>query len=194
MLEAAQSPRIIADYINDYADWAETRWTTSLLPGIDPSLASELVMAFGLGGETAEVAEEVLNFENAGGSERVAPDNLLKELGDSFYYFCRLTRQFGLRASTVFFSAPLRLENDLKSQTLTMVVAAGKVQEACKKYVRDGSLNREKLEAGLGGFAAAWRGVCALLEVEPEFIMSQNRAKIDARHVKGTIRGSGNDR
>jgi NTP pyrophosphatase (non-canonical NTP hydrolase) len=178
--------------IDLYAEWAETRWVDSKLPGIEPGLASELVMALGLGGETGEVAEEVLAVDVS--MECSATGNLVKELGDAFYYFCRLTKTFGFQSSALFEGKPVLQAYGLQGQALCLTVAASRVLEACKKYVRDGQLDRRKLEDGLLDFASAWRGLCACLSVHPLTVIQRNHDKIEARFEAGTLRGSGNDR
>ena len=65
----------------------------------EDDIKSLAIMTLGLAGETGEVVEPIKKFIRDG----TVPDNemLKKELGDCFYYLCRICKYFGYYPSEV---------------------------------------------------------------------------------------------
>lgn len=182
--------------ISEYATWAGTRWVNAVLPGIDEILANNLVMAFGLGGESGEVAEVIDLWIESGVRN---DDSLIKEMGDAMYYWSMIASRFGFDAGTLFARAGQATETTLSlSQmprlALKLFTAQGRVLEVVKKYVRDGAINGPKLEQGMLMYINAWRTLCAAAGLDCQHIITTNMVKVDGRHARGTTRGSGDDR
>lgn len=74
--------------LNSYSTWTRTTWVA---PGrLDGDLA---LCALGLAGETGEAVEVIKKYLRDGRLDR---DKLVKELGDSLYYWARLCAMFEL--------------------------------------------------------------------------------------------------
>lgn len=190
MTQDTQCPSTV---ITEYSKWTEIHWANSRLAGIDAKLASELVMVMGLGGETAEIVEELLIVQESREPE-VLLQTLIKELGDAMYYWARIVPTFGMDPAELFTRDEPVFVFDAQRQALKLVAASGHVLEAGKKYVRDGQLNRPKLETGLVDYAKAWRALCSALGLNYCDVLQTNRDKIEGRNARGTLRGNGNDR
>jgi NTP pyrophosphatase (non-canonical NTP hydrolase) len=181
--------------LHDYIGWSATRWVTPQLSASAEHLSDQMVMVLGLAGEAAEVAEVVDAWAEDGVPAWSA---IQKELGDVLYYWARLCHEFGYRPSLPFManqvpSAEQHIAPPLR-ESLRLVAATGSVTEVFKKYVRDGQLNREKFEAGMGNVLTAWLTTCRQAGFSFEDVLSANREKVDGRAARGTTRGSGNDR
>lgn len=187
-------PAELSQRIQAYTDWTETRWSVAKLADIKPSTASELVMALGLGGETGEVIEEILNVVDGDVDSNRQP--LMKELGDSIYYWARLSATLGLDVGPTFINVKAleNLPEWVSDAALGMVVSAAKVSEVAKKYVRDGVLNHDKIKLALADYAKSWQQTCILLGFPVLEVLETNQAKIEGRVLRKTVRGSGNDR
>lgn len=184
---------LIRATMGEFATWTEAIWTKPQFPAVDPNIASELVMVMGLSGETAEVLEELLTVV-AGYAEN--DSILVKEMGDALYCWALTAHTYGFDTGELFTREPAELrEKDLPEHiVLGLVISAGHALETVKKYLRDGSLNRAKLEAALVTYAKAWRLLCMSLGLTIESVMAVNREKLEDRIRRGTLGGSGNNR
>jgi len=179
------------DFIAVYSNWTKSVWVPAQLEGISAYPADIIVIGFGLGGETSEILGEVLERELH--PNKIANKNLSKEMGDAIYYWARFVSFFEWDATTLFSKADLE-PTSITHAALSLSVAAGLVQEPCKKYVRDGSLDSEKLEQGLILYAKAWRELSRALGFDYLHLFLENHEKVEGRVARGTQRGSGNNR
>ena len=180
-----------AELLREFAAWTALRWSDAKLGGIDQPLASEVVMLMGLGGETGEIIEELMTAECQFSNPTTS---LVKELGDAMHYWARVGDHFRFDLVDLYGRDDLLGFPSAQTSAFAMVAASGQVLEAGKKYIRDGELNREKLQAGLVSFARHWRELCSSMGVDVEAVLLANREKVDGRHARGVLRGSGNDR
>ena len=185
-----------AQAVNAYVAWAQSRWVDSKLHGIHPELASQVVMAMGLAGETGEVVEALEDWLLTGIRDE---QNVKKELGDAFYYWASLVHAFKLDGGQMFLGATLTEATcPSKAYAVTAILqlasAQGKVLEATKKYIRDGAMDKTRLEAGMLAFVRAWRVVCTTQGFDWLDVLKYNQEKVESLLARGTLRGSGNDR
>jgi NTP pyrophosphatase (non-canonical NTP hydrolase) len=82
--------------IDDYGQFTVDMWF-SADSNQDP-LRSLAIMTMGLAGEVGEVIEKIKKHVRDGHLDR---DLLKKELGDVFYYLCRISREFDMQPSEV---------------------------------------------------------------------------------------------
>lgn len=71
---------------------------------------------------------------------------------------------------------------------------SGEVLEKIKKYVRDGALDRDALIKEMGDVAYYWARIAKFFNIEPSEVLETNQDKINSRHQRGTMRGSGDNR
>lgn len=187
MLEAQRAE------IEEYGNWTGTLEFESLLPGIEQNLAHKLIMALGLGGELEEIMEELTNVRiGVAGAEEL----LFKELGDVMFCWARICIAFDFDIGDMYTKGRLGISQPYSIDSLIAGVmrSTGQVQEALKKLIRDGELNRSKLEAALIGYAANWKALCAMIGHYSHDVLLANRHKLNDRFARGTLRGSGNER
>lgn len=181
-----------ATVVNSYIDWAATRWVEPQLSALTPHLGHHMVMALGLAGETAEVAEVVEAWAR---TRECHEHNLLKELGDVIYYWARLSHEFKLAPSPTPGTPYVAAEGDAPVLvTLRLVKASGQIAEVFKKYVRDGSLDRTKFEVAMVAVHDNWRALCSACGLDWQTVLDANQAKVEGRAARGTTRGSGDNR
>lgn len=172
--------------------WTVSRWVLPLLERPAQELADLGVMGLGLAGEAAEVADVIEQWGQSGACPR---DALIKELGDAFFYWSRLSEklgaalpgEFGTPALMRFGQAPLL-------EALAFVRDCGLVSECVKKYLRDGTLNREKLDKSLATAYQSWHILCAAAGLDAAAVVAANQDKVEGRVQRGTQRGSGDTR
>lgn len=70
----------------------------------------------------------------------------------------------------------------------------GEVQEKLKKYVRDNFLDLPALIKELGDVLFYWTKICTRFGFLPSEVIAANKAKLNGRAARGTLRGSGDDR
>jgi NTP pyrophosphatase (non-canonical NTP hydrolase) len=70
----------------------------------------------------------------------------------------------------------------------------GEVCEKIKKYVRDGTLDKDALKKELGDALYYLNRICKFFNFEPSDVINANVEKIESRHERGTMRGSGDNR
>ncbi len=154
-------------------------------------------MTLGLAGEVSEVAEVISLWAYSGKRQDIT---LHKELGDVFYYWARLSKElhYSLPAA---FSPEILTEPSLVLDgappvltALQLVAAQGKVAEAVKKFIRDGSLNRDKFTAAMLDVYVIWQALCAQSGYHWRDILQSNVDKVEGRVTRGTLRGSGDHR
>jgi NTP pyrophosphatase (non-canonical NTP hydrolase) len=83
---------------------------------------------------------------------------------------------------------------DFTIMSLGLPEEAGEVAGILKKFVRDGNLDQMKLKKELGDVLYYWAMICNYFGFDPEEIVVINVEKIEGRHARGTLRGSGDDR
>lgn len=183
-------------------DWTVSRWVAPLLQAPAVQIADLGVMTLGLSGEVAEVADVVEDWASSGICDSA---NLVKELGDVFFYWSRLSARFDQVAPPLEQASACLTACDPMCvgcpaakppvlEVLRMVKAAGTVSETVKKYLRDSGLDREKLARGMAELYLAWHAVCQASGIRPEDVVQANRDKVEGRVVRGTQRGSGDNR
>lgn len=176
--------------------WTVSRWVAPLVEAPAVEIADIGVMALGLVGEVAEVAAVVEDWAASGICDT---PNLVKELGDVFFYWSRVSARFELPfeepavpVQAMCTGCPSAPPPTL--EVLRLVQGAGVASEAIKKYLRDGSLDRAKLSRGMSQLYAAWLQTCLAAGLRPDEVVEANRDKVEGRVARGTQRGSGDDR
>lgn len=178
--------------IDRYIEWAATRWVEPQLSLQTPRLNHHLVMGLGLVGETAEVADVIEAWAR---TDKCDEHSLLKELGDVIYYWARLSQEFGLAVRTEAAPSFVFLQDEAPVlPALRLVKASGQIAELLKKYVRDGALDREKLQAAMFNVHDTWRTLCSASGLSWQDVLNANQAKVEGRAARGTTRGSGDNR
>lgn len=71
---------------------------------------------------------------------------------------------------------------------------AGEVDGVIKKWFRDGDLVKENLAKELGDVLWYWARLCDAAGIDPESVLTSNRAKLDSRKERGVLGGSGDNR
>lgn len=85
-------------------------------------------------------------------------------------------------------------ERDFRIMELGLPGEVGEVLELLKKNVRDGNLDRANLKKELGDVIYYWARICTAYGFKPSEVILANVEKIEGRHNRGTLKGSGNDR
>jgi hypothetical protein len=179
--------------IEDYVSWTAKVWSGRSPHALGPKDFS--IMGMGLPGENGEVIEVLLPvLEGAGPLDH---KNLLKELGDTIYYWARTCNAFDVPLGQVWPQGP-RLQDSASPGTaillLRMACACAKVAEHLKKQVRDGECKRETLVVALAMTAQAWVDLCKDQALCVREVLATNQEKIEGRLQRGTLHGSGDDR
>lgn len=179
--------------IQDYIDWTATVWSGSQQG--EPQTRDIAVMGLGLPGESGEVLEALMP-QIEGSASSLDRNNLLKELGDTIYYWARICRAFDIPAELVWGpqEEPPPLLEGTPILLLRLAMGSARVAEHLKKYIRDNNCNRETLAQALAQTAKSWRDLCVDQEFSLEEVLATNKKKIEGRLERGTLRGSGNDR
>lgn len=175
--------------------WTVSRWVTPLLGKSAPEIADLAVMSLGLSGEIAEVAEVVENWACSGEYDKA---QLIKELGDVFYYWSRVSAELcgptPQRAHRLVIQAPDRPLTAPVLDALRLVRAGGSVSELMKKFIRDGHLDQDAARIRLEEVFIAWHALCTASGLAAEQVVNMNYEKVEGRAHRGTIRGSGDNR
>lgn len=180
-----------------YLTWADSRWVSPLLDASAETVANLSVMALGLAGEVSEVAEVISLWAHSGKRQDL---NLEKELGDVFYYWACLSNELSYSLPRAYHPGelaepPLVLDGAPPVlKTLHLVAAQGHVTEAIKKFIRDGSLNREKFRSAMLTVFILWQELCGESGYHWRDILQVNVDKVNGRWTRGTSRGSGDHR
>lgn len=186
------------EFLNAHRNWTVSRWVPPLLEAPSVEVADIGVMTLGLSGEVAEVADVVEQWAASGICDT---PNLVKELGDVSFYWSRVSARFELSAHGLPGASDVPemckgcpAAKPPVLEVLRMVRAAGLASEAIKKYLRDGSLNKDKLRNGMLELYQAWLDVCIAAGLSPADVLDANRDKVEGRVARGTQRGSGDHR
>lgn len=182
--------------IGAYAEWAMSLWfPSSRVPRIDDEVFDHAVMGMGLAGEAIETLEMASLEEplNLGG--------LLKEMGDTLYYWCVSCARAHVDPSEAWPSdvrwdfKPARRQDHsmIERSAIRLAIASGKCSEAFKKMVRDGA-DHARLAAGLGPMARRLVEMSWACGYSLEEVAEGNKSKLAGRVARGTLRGDGNDR
>lgn len=83
---------------------------------------------------------------------------------------------------------------DLYVMSVGLPGETGEVCEILKKSQRDGTLDREHLRKELGDVLYYLIRIAKAYEIEPQSILDTNVEKINGRHERGTLHGSGDNR
>lgn len=78
--------------------------------------------------------------------------------------------------------------------SLGLAGETGEVMEKIKKYVRDGTLDKEALMKELGDVAFYWARICREFGFKPSDVLEMNITKLDDRRKRGVQQGSGDNR
>lgn len=70
----------------------------------------------------------------------------------------------------------------------------GEVLEKIKKFVRDGTWDRDLVIKELGDVAFYWARICRHFDIQPSEVLQANIDKLEGRRARGTMRGSGDTR
>jgi hypothetical protein len=182
--------------IDDYAQWALTLWFPSdRAPSFDAEVFDHAVMGMGLAGEALET------LENAIADGPLDMPNMLKELGDTLYYWCVACSRAGLVPSQawpsgfIFDAVPSApfARAGIERAAIHLAIASGKCAEAFKKMVRDGA-DSTRLAAALPEMATRWVQMTHACGFSARAVAQGNRTKLAGRMARGTLRGDGNDR
>lgn len=178
--------------IENYVSWTARVWSGRSQNALGSRDFS--IMGMGLPGENGEVLEVLLRvLEGTGPLDR---KNLVKELGDTIYYWARTCHAFEVPMTRVWpqGSRLTAASPGTALLALRMTCACAKVAEHLKKHVRDGACNHETLVAGLAMTAQAWVDLCRDQGLCIQEVLAANQEKIEGRLVRGTLHGSGDDR
>lgn len=85
-------------------------------------------------------------------------------------------------------------ERDLTVMSLGLPGETGEVVELLKKRVRDGNLDIVNLKKELGDVLYYWAMLCTAFDLIPSDVLKANQDKLNSRFLRGTMRGSGDDR
>jgi len=85
-------------------------------------------------------------------------------------------------------------EERLFENTLGLVGEAGEFAEKIKKYVRDGTFNKDDLVKELGDVLFYTAALSTYLGVDLSLVAETNLAKLQDREIRGVLRGSGDSR
>jgi NTP pyrophosphatase (non-canonical NTP hydrolase) len=105
--------------------------------------------------------------------------------------------QYGRWTEKVWFSSPGQTElteRDITIMTLGLPGEVGEVTEIFKKKARDGTFDINQLKKELGDVAYYWARICKAFGLSPMEVLQCNVEKIESRKLRGTLRGSGDDR
>jgi NTP pyrophosphatase (non-canonical NTP hydrolase) len=82
----------------------------------------------------------------------------------------------------------------LVENTFGLSEEAGEVTGKIKKFIRDGSADREVIQKELGDVIFYWYAMHGALGLDPEETIKMNMEKLTSRKERGVIRGSGDER
>ena len=85
-------------------------------------------------------------------------------------------------------------ERDLTVMGFGLSGETGEVMEILKKRVRDNYLDKDHLKKELGDVIYYWANLCNAFGFTPSEVLQSNIDKIEDRHARGVMSGSGNDR
>lgn len=162
------------------------------------------IITHGLPGETGEVMEVLQkrhDLDNKMSADEIRT-NLIKELGDVFYYWCMIVYMYsysGNHTGNLFadeLEGGVQKHSDHGTMYITLGFAAsvGRITEIFKKEIRDGEFDEQKLDKYLKEALEYWLALCDVFHVDPHEVLAVNRAKIEDRHSRNVIRGEGDDR
>lgn len=92
--------------IDDFGDYVVNNWFSA--DSDREPLRSLFIMCTGLSGETGEVLEKIKKHVRDGTLDK---DALKKELGDVFFYLCRICREYGFQPSEVLTACREKLDS-----------------------------------------------------------------------------------
>lgn len=197
------TPSELANNLSAYACWSASMWSGS---SVELEVRDWAIMGLGLGGEAGEVLEVLEHAQVSGSLDEVAAR---KEMGDVFYYWCRIVHAFGMTPEDVLgVSAPrsglatdaifLLLQEGVAPTPDVAAAAlsarAGVVLEIFKKLIRDGQMEKERLFQAMRAAGLAWFRLAWSLGLTPSRVLEGNIAKLSSRRARGTLHGSGNNR
>ena len=105
--------------------------------------------------------------------------------------------QYGQFTVDMWFSGGNEGKDPLRSlaiMTIGLGGECGEVQEKIKKFIRDGTWDRELVIKELGDVAYYWARICRHFDIHPSEVLQANINKLNSRKVRGTMRGSGDNR
>ncbi len=192
--------------LDSYTQWVAQAWMGSP-GGLDER--DFTVMSLGLGGEMGEVMAVV---EATMEGQPLDLANATKEMGDVFYYWCRLIHAFDLSASQLLtgpdssvgadcqdldalaLALPASLSVSLLPSVVSLSARIGVVQELMKKRVRDGAFDPAAFSLAMGEVGVAWVRAAHAMGLRPTSIVRANVEKLTSRHERGVMGGNGDNR
>lgn len=187
--------------INTWNDYQDRALSTALRPQFG---ASWTYPTFGLAGEAGELAEKI-ELLLAQPHLVANNDDLIKELGDVYWYTAAVSFELGLKLDDVAAQAMLAgidrigAHLSLARCALRICAAQGKVCELLKKGIRDADgiiddERQDKLTDALGQLLRACGNMAATLGCSPQQVMLTNAYKLAGRKARGVIKGDGDNR
>lgn len=185
-------PSCLQKALPAYTAWTASRWVAPLADLQTPRLDHKIVMGYGLVGEACEVSDVVLNWLESGARPLT---DLVKELGDVFFYWARLCEETGyVMTDPPGFVVCASPSEPPVASALRLAKYAGQVSEVMKKYVRDGAFSEPKFQKAMYGVYLSWHELCAAAGLSWHEVLQHNFDKVEGRVSRGTQRGSGDYR
>ena len=152
-------------------------------------------LALGLCSEVAELTE-LFNQ----GSE-ISQSGIIKELGDSQWYACRLAGAYNLSFTNIYLDA-VAIEERTGAIFDNLVILSGLIAGDIKKQIRDGKNwtgeereeCRQKVRDKLTKFVRASIDASTLLRIDYYELLQTNVDKLRSRQERGVLGGSGDNR
>ena len=139
----------------------------------------------GLCGEVAEVVEKL--------RAPVLASAVAKELGDVLWYVAALSRELGVGELDAYEQTNFNWASCDYADA--MVIEAGRVAERVKKHYRDGAeLDKETMRTLLSQVVYRVHCIATRYNLTLGEVAAMNIEKLESRRLRGTSRGSGDDR
>lgn len=175
--------------VTSFDDYQYLACQTAKYPGrFDDS--GKAYVSLGLSGEIGELIEATY-CNNI--------DEVMKELGDIFWYGSQLATEMGYQISQIRrIPNPISVEN-IKLTTISdnltyLSFISGKICDKTKKLLRDGEIDKITIKQKLAELFLALLNCCALLNVDWKEVCIRNLEKLFDRKERNMLHGSGGDR
>jgi len=173
----------------NYKEYSEQAISTAIYPGKGNNI---IYPVLGLVGETGEVCEKFFITANA--------DELLKELGDVFWYVNAICYEVDIDFNKVVID---RLcVNGIgitKKWLMQLSICVAKIAEKTKKLIRDGNGAvtddyKKFIEEQIGAVVSTLIVICDNSNVNVDDVLQKNIDKLFSRKERGKLQGSGDNR
>lgn len=193
--------RLTTAGLREYSSWALALWyQAGTLKERNPDLTRDFaIMGLGLLGESSEVLGALEDCARARGPST----ELHKELGDVAYHIgvLALLCDIPLIADSLPSSTSWNTlaGKSRESQAYRLMKPAGAVADILKKFLRDADLPQNampvaKITASLQTVLVEWSVLCCQCGIAPYDALALNQVKLNSRHARGTLSGSGDGR